>query len=567
VDAPAKMRNGNIEVTTHSQLSLQKERSFACDLLIVDEAHRAKGEGTQFAKALSSRVEAGVFGKVLVLTATPFSIDLDELKRMLKLLGVNADSGIDAFASARDRLEDPDDPQTAEEAADSLVEAASAAVAAMAPAVIRHSVDQLKKERGTFGPAPIGWDSKMTVAEDRDLELLIRADRAFDMTRRRRRGRRIEPSFHVGLRELGIRVEAAREKAPRREVDALPRQRHIDCCSRLLTEVLVHPKMSAAAADVRAVVDGENEEAREKVVIFCHHHVTAQELVGELVRAIPVQQAPAIPLAEWRKAWRTVLGGTSEDPRETLLLRKSFIDWLCAPTIRGQVAAWMGCVPRGGTQLAAALQKMNIRRAGRRAPTIADAARELFAGLIKAPEGQRVLRRMARGQLGALPGGGQARRVLALCERSQASHADVYFDGSSLLAMRVFNSAFGPDVLVVTDRYSEGIDLHRCCRYLLHYELDPSPIRIIQRNGRVRRVLGWSGRLNRPVQYAFPAFKGTRDEKLVAAIRQRLDCFDMLLGGIGRRIEVDEGGSTWRSEVTKLAARRLVRLNKQLTVA
>ena len=39
----------------------------------------------------------------------------------------------------------------------------------------------------------------------------------------------------------------------------------------------------------------------------------------------------------------------------------------------------------------------------------------------------------------------------------------------------IFNSPFGPDVLVVTDKLSEGIDLHRYCRHLIHYELDPSP--------------------------------------------------------------------------------------------
>ena len=58
--------------------------------------------------------------------------------------------------------------------------------------------------------------------------------------------------------------------------------------------------------------------------------------------------------------------------------------------------------------------------------------------------------------------------------------------------LSIFNSPFGPDVLVVTDKLSEGIDLHRYCRHLIHYELNPSPIRTVQRNGRLRRVNSWS---------------------------------------------------------------------------
>ncbi|WP_210546735.1 helicase-related protein [Rhodoferax sp. PAMC 29310] len=54
--------------------------------------------------------------------------------------------------------------------------------------------------------------------------------------------------------------------------------------------------------------------------------------------------------------------------------------------------------------------------------------------------------------------------------------------------IRVFGSPFGPDVLVVIDKLSEGIDLHNYCRHLIHYELDTSPIRTVQRNGRIRRV-------------------------------------------------------------------------------
>ena len=96
----------------------------------------------------------------------------------------------------------------------------------------------------------------------------------------------------------------------------------------------------------------------------------------------------------------------------------------------------------------------------------------------------------------------------------------------------IFNSPFGPDVLVVTDRLSEGIDLHRYCRHLIHYELDPSPIRTVQRNGRLRRVNSWAAVTGKPIEYAYPAFRGTRDQLLVQIMKRRLDGMSMLLGGV-----------------------------------
>ena len=51
------------------------------------------------------------------------------------------------------------------------------------------------------------------------------------------------------------------------------------------------------------------------------------------------------------------------------------------------------------------------------------------------------------------------------------------------------------------------------CRHLIHYELDPSPVRTLQRNGRVRRVGSWAALTGRPICYAYPTFGGTRDEK------------------------------------------------------
>lgn len=43
-------------------------------------------------------------------------------------------------------------------------------------------------------------------------------------------------------------------------------------------------------------------------------------------------------------------------------------------------------------------------------------------------------------------------------------------------------------VLVTSDRLSESIDLHKCCEIMVHFDLDWSPLRMIQRFGRLWRI-------------------------------------------------------------------------------
>jgi superfamily II DNA or RNA helicase len=51
---------------------------------------------------------------------------------------------------------------------------------------------------------------------------------------------------------------------------------------------------------------------------------------------------------------------------------------------------------------------------------------------------------------------------------------------------RAFNA--GGTVLVATDAASEGLNLHHCCRVVVHFELPWSPVRLQQRTGRVDRI-------------------------------------------------------------------------------
>lgn len=141
-------------------------------------------------------------------------------------------------------------------------------------------------------------------------------------------------------------------------------------------------------------------------------------------------------------------------------------------------------------------------------------------------------------------------RVAAVCEPLTSQIEGVYFPQQPDFTLAVFNSPFGPDVLVTTDRLSEGVDMHRFCRFLIHHELDPSPVRTVQRNGRLRRVNSWAARTKKPIEVSYPALAGTRDEKAVRIMERRLAKFDLLLGGVGGKINAEE--SDEQSELVAL---------------
>ena len=139
------------------------------------------------------------------------------------------------------------------------------------------------------------------------------------------------------------------------------------------------------------------------------------------------------------------------------------------------------------------------------------------------------------------------------------------YTGKPDIVLALFNSPFGPDVLVTTDRLSEGVDLHRYCRHLIHYELDPSPVRTLQRNGRIRRVDSWAARTQRPIRYAYPTFVGTRDERAVDIIRQRIDAFGLLLGGVPSLDEhTSDREQSFAEAVLQAARKDLEQLNRTL---
>lgn len=102
-----------------------------------------------------------------------------------------------------------------------------------------------------------------------------------------------------------------------------------------------------------------------------------------------------------------------------------------------------------------------------------------------------------------------------------------------------FNTPLLPDILVCTSVGAEGIDLHRHCRFVVHYDLAWNPAVLEQRTGRVDRIGSKTFRersLNPSgtgpfLDVGVPFLAGTYDERMYEELRLRAQVFEVLTGG------------------------------------
>jgi hypothetical protein len=77
-------------------------------------------------------------------------------------------------------------------------------------------------------------------------------------------------------------------------------------------------------------------------------------------------------------------------------------------------------------------------------------------------------------------------------------------------------------VLIVTDKHSQGVSLHKSNAWLIHFELSWNPIRIIQRYGRVWRIDSKKKALTHPAAFYIPhAFSA--EEEMINRLKRRWD--------------------------------------------
>lgn len=102
-----------------------------------------------------------------------------------------------------------------------------------------------------------------------------------------------------------------------------------------------------------------------------------------------------------------------------------------------------------------------------------------------------------------------------------------------------FNTPLLPEVLVSTSVGQEGIDLHRHCRHVVHYDLAWNPAVLEQRTGRADRIGSKTFRERENpaatgkvfLEIGVPFLAGTYDERMYEELRLRAQTFEVLTGG------------------------------------
>jgi hypothetical protein len=111
---------------------------------------------------------------------------------------------------------------------------------------------------------------------------------------------------------------------------------------------------------------------------------------------------------------------------------------------------------------------------------------------------------------------------------------------------RGFNSPLLPEILICTQVGQEGIDLHRHCNHVVHYDLGWNPATIEQRTGRIDRIGSKTQRERKlsnlgastpnesslpGLEVALPYLAATYDERMFDRLYTRAQAFDLLTGG------------------------------------
>ncbi len=128
--------------------------------------------------------------------------------------------------------------------------------------------------------------------------------------------------------------------------------------------------------------------------------------------------------------------------------------------------------------------------------------------------------------------------------RDQQFVALVKGGGGNMVATRDrifngFNTPLLPEILICTQVGQEGIDLHRHCRHVVHYDLAWNPAVLEQRTGRADRIGSKTFRERDAatdpsqvfLEVGVPFLAGTYDERMYEELRLRAQTFEVLTGG------------------------------------
>jgi len=96
--------------------------------------------------------------------------------------------------------------------------------------------------------------------------------------------------------------------------------------------------------------------------------------------------------------------------------------------------------------------------------------------------------------------------------------------------MLTFNTPFYPEILIASSVLAEGVDLHLCCRHVIHHDLDWNPSSLEQRTGRIDRLGAKAERSGQSIRVYLPYVEGCQDEKLFRVVQDRERWFGVVMG-------------------------------------
>lgn len=146
----------------------------------------------------------------------------------------------------------------------------------------------------------------------------------------------------------------------------------------------------------------------------------------------------------------------------------------------------------------------------------------------------------------------------------RAGDAVVALDSSDETEERrqmLFNAPFYPLCVVATQKFGQGIDLHRECSRVIHHDGHWNPAVIEQRTGRIDRIHSRTARLREVGELVrlyvdHPFIAGTVDEQILLRSFERASWYDALLGGQGLQPPKDEKADDQASETIFAGERR-----------
>lgn len=108
-------------------------------------------------------------------------------------------------------------------------------------------------------------------------------------------------------------------------------------------------------------------------------------------------------------------------------------------------------------------------------------------------------------------------------------------DGNSDLETRErllqsFNSPLFPEIVIASSVMTEGVDMHRFCRHIIHHDFDWNPSVIEQRIGRIDRVRCKAEVTKKSIEVAEPFIAGSADEKMYRVCKDRERWFAVVMG-------------------------------------